>query len=83
MAEVYVLSSVDNTTPVEVTGGRVGHFQLVSDNDDLRVGDNTVTSSTGFVIVQAKGFTMYVTSPDEIYIVSEGNTSNVTVYHNR
>lgn len=83
MAEVYTVSSVDNTTPQEITGGRVGSFKIKSSSDDLRVGNNAVTSSTGFVLLQAAVHEFYVTSPDEIYVVSEGVTTDVVVYHNR
>jgi hypothetical protein len=83
MAEVYILSSVDSTTPVELTGGRVGSFKIKSSSEDLRVGDVSVTSSTGFVLLFSSVHEFYVTSPDEIYLVSEGITTNVTVYHNR
>lgn len=83
MAEVYVLSSVTNASPVELTGGRVGSFKMKSSGDDMHVGDNTVTNSTGALLVASLQHDFYVTSPDEIYIVSAGSTSNVTVFHNR
>lgn len=83
MAEVYTVSSVDDTTAQEITGGRVGWFKLKATSEDLRIGDSGVTNSTGFIIPLSAGFEFYVTSPDEIYVVSEGLTTNVLIYHNR
>lgn len=83
MAEFYVLSSVGTTTPVEITGGRVGHFKIYSTNQALRLGDATVTSSTQLSVTGAENFDLYVTSPDEIYAVTQTGTTDIRVLHNR
>ncbi len=85
MAEVYTFTNVDDTTPVEVTGGRVGSFKLYATNQNLRVGDSAVTNSTGLTLVGG-GLTyhdFYVTSPDEIYVVGVTGVTDVVVFHNR
>ncbi len=83
MAEVYTLASVDDTTPVEVTGGRVGSFKLFSTNQNLRMGDDTVTSSTQLPVPGVQLVDLYVTSPDEVYVVAVTGVTDVVVFHNR
>ena len=61
----------------------MGSFKIKSDNDDLHVGSSGITSTTGLLLVQSVYHELYVTSPDEIWIVSAGNNSTVTVFHNR
>lgn len=83
MASVYTLSSVGGSTPVELTGGRVGNFKLFSNNRNLRIGASNVTSSTGVELTAGVTHTLAVTSPDEIYVISVDTSTDVTIFHNR
>lgn len=83
MSSFYTLSAVDDTTPVEITGGRVGHFKVLAETQALRLGDASVTNITQMPIVGAVVFDLYVTSPDEIYVVTQTGVSDVVVFHNR
>lgn len=45
MAEYYTVA-LNNTTGVEITGGRVGHF-IVAATDGFYLGESTVSSGAG------------------------------------
>lgn len=83
MAEVYTVH-VDSTTPVEITGGRVGHFRIHSPNQAYFLGGSSMSGPVYQVPpvpgaeagVVTNGFNdnatlidLYVTSPDEIFAV--------------
>jgi len=78
MAEVYTVA-IDNTTPVEITGGRVGSFELIATERQILLflgGPNMavqyatnphVTDGLRFGQHGTVPVALYVTSPDEIY----------------
>lgn len=83
MAEVYTVH-VDSTTPVEITGGRVGHFRIIGASaaffggasmtgpeypDPMPPGAGAGEVTNGLSFPASALFNMYVTSPDEIYAV--------------
>ena len=81
MAEVYTVV-VDNSTPVEITGGRVGHFTIRGGGEygSLWIGGASLSVSyPGGVSTVVDGIysypgvnspvSIYVTSPDEVYAV--------------
>jgi hypothetical protein len=81
MAEAYTVA-LDNQTPVEVTGGRVGNLNLKVGNNygSLWLGGSDMSVSyPGGVTTVVNGYPastdsysavrLYVTSPDEIYAV--------------
>lgn len=86
MAEVYTVT-VNKTTPVEVTGGRVGQFVFV--RESFFFGGITVanTGANGITYGSSENISLYVTSPDEIYAILDVGagppTKLLTVYHNR
>lgn len=96
MAEVYTVT-INNTTPVEITGGRVGHFMAVveSYHSALHIGGSNLAVSyspdvvtNGFYVYKGSQefLDFYVTSPDEIYAVlkTQSVSSDVmTIFHNR
>lgn len=85
MSEVYTVT-VNNSTPTEITGGRVGSFFIEASGGGLYLGGEALTVSpamfpsdppvqTGLNAVNAVGVTtsgewFYVTSPDEVYAIS-------------
>lgn len=83
MAEFYSFNGIDDTTPVEITGGRVGSFKIYATNQNLRMGDNSVTNSTQLLVPGVTLVDLYVTSPDEIYVVTATGVSDLHVFHNR
>lgn len=95
MAEVYTVT-ISNTTPVEITGGRVGHFVARVENyhGSLFVGGSDLSVSYSPTVVSnglhpspgTQAFDFYVTSPDEVFaVLVTGSTSSdtMTVFHNR
>mgnify|MGYP001579327612 CR=1 FL=1 len=96
MAAVYTVT-ISNTTPVEITGGRVGHFilQVESYHGSLYLGGPNLSVSYSPTVV-ANGLSvsegssqwteLYVTSPDEIYaLIATDSVSSDTmkIFHNR
>ena len=97
MAESYTVT-VNNSTPVEITGGRVGTLLISQDGAPyIQIGgaDMTLTEVDESLVVE-NGFTLYggsgerfrltITSPDEIYAVSHNPstpTTVLTIFHNR
>ena len=79
MAEVYTVT-INNETPTEITGGRVGHFIMrmkTQSQSSLILGPSTLAVSYGPTVITDGAFVngsgaepsayLYVTSPDEIY----------------
>lgn len=84
MAETYTVG-IDNVTPVEITGGRVGNFYL-SPVPGLKLGDNTITTSVGGQVMNtAVVYHFAVTSPDEAYAILAApfSSETMTVLHCR
>lgn len=96
MASVYTVS-LNNTTPVEITGGRVGHFmlQVESYHSVLYLGGSNLSVSYSPTVV-SNGLSpyeggsqlteLYVTSPDEIYALiatQSVGSDTLKVFHNR
>lgn len=80
MAESYTVAT-NNATGVEITGGRVGSFKLKG-TDGLYIGASDVDS--GDVLIGSGVVDLYVTSPDEIYVVNAVDPSgSVKIFHNR
>ena len=96
MAEVYTVV-VNNQTPTEITGGRVGHFALgnlpcglIFGGSALSItypGGNPTESEGARMNTSLRQFS--VTSPDEVYVLTPeyGGGSLVTydlvIFHNR
>lgn len=82
MASFQTFASV-SSTPVEITGGKVGSFKIRSATQPVRIGDDSITDSDGVFLPVADTHDLYVTSPDEVYVVSTGSATDVTVFHCR
>ncbi len=96
MADFYTVA-VDNTTAVEITGGRVGHFVVTLQTvslASLRLGPSTLAVSygptvltDGVQVTTGAPYSFYVTSPDSVYalFVQGGGlvTDTLDVFHNR
>lgn len=97
MAEVYVVE-VDNETPVEITGGRVGNFYIPYQDGftTMFIGDGELSiSEVGdpepYALECLNGVNLpsssfpyyfYVTSPDEIYAISTNFNGGSTKTYN-
>jgi hypothetical protein len=76
MAEVYEVV-IDNETPVEITGGRVGQFTVASSSfwiggQDIAVvptmdGEEQIGITIEDGVAVSGVFQFYVTSPDEVF----------------
>lgn len=88
MAEIYTVT-INNTSPTEITGGRVGHFKIPYQGSlwfgggalavtygPLPLFTPTVTDGMSFGVNQGnQWYDFYVTSPDEIYsLVSDAHS---------
>jgi hypothetical protein len=96
MAEVYTVV-VNNETPTEITGGRVGSFRLFAENyhQALFIGGSAMAAqyvsaphvTDGLRTIGTATIELYVTSPDEIFAVvdtdQEDFTDTLTIFHNR
>ena len=83
MADIYTVA-INQETAEEITGGRVGHFLLkFVDGGDYFIGGSGVDDTTGIQI--ANLYSLYVTSPDEVYLYNQApsTTGHVRIFHNR
>lgn len=84
MSEYYTVA-VNSSTPVEITGGRVGNF-VFGCTENFYLGELDVTSSNGVAHDGGlpKVHKLYVTSPDEVYLIISGDpTGTLKVFHCR
>lgn len=83
MAELYTVN-IAAVTSEEITGGRVGHFLVKSVSaGDYFIGGSGVNDTTGIQVPSS--FSLYVTSPDEVYLYNQAPSTAgvVKVFHNR
>ena len=83
MADLYTVNIAAETSE-EVTGGRVGHFLFkVVSGGDYFIGGTGVDDTTGIQV--AASFSLYVTSPDEVYLYNQApmTAGVIRVFHNR
>lgn len=80
MSETYTVA-VNSSTPVEILDGRVGHF-ILKCTAGYYIGASDVDS--GDIFLEASVQHIYVTSPDEVYVLLSGDpTGTLKVFHNR
>jgi hypothetical protein len=83
MADLYGVS-IAAVSREEITGGRVGSFLVkVLSGGDYFIGGDSVDDTTGIQVPSS--FTLYVTSPDEVYLYNQAPSTPgaLRVFHNR
>lgn len=84
MSDTYTVP-VNSLSRAEVTGGRVGHFVITpaATSGGYFTGDSAVDDTNG--VQMPAPISLYVTSPDEVYVYNANTVSNgsVRVFHNR